>query len=97
MSVLKNVVIIGGSGNVGREILSALIERKADFGNIVALQREGVAVPEVIRGFEKQGVRVIEANLQDKSALIAAFKGNFLSLLKLTRLFRCRCSNFNCQ
>ena len=77
MSALKNVVVIGGSGNVGREILSALLARKDEFGTISALKREGHMHPtsDVLRGLATQGVHIIEADLKDKASLVKAFKG----------------------
>ena len=52
MSALKNIVVIGGSGNVGREILAALIEKKDEFGTISALKREGVEVSDILKKLE---------------------------------------------
>ena len=75
MSELKNIIVIGGSGNVGREILAALINRKDEFGTIAAVKREGVPVSDILRGLEKKGVKLIEANYKNKESLVAAFKG----------------------
>jgi uncharacterized protein YbjT (DUF2867 family) len=75
MSTLKNIIVIGGSGNVGREILSSLLARKDEFGTISALKREGYPTSDVLQGLAVQGVRVLEANLKDKASLVKAFKG----------------------
>ena len=75
MSALKNVIVIGGSGNVGREILRALVGRKDEFGTISALKREGFPTSEVLQELEKQGIQVLEANLKDKDSLVPVFKG----------------------
>jgi uncharacterized protein YbjT (DUF2867 family) len=75
MSALKNIVVIGGSGNVGKAVLSALIDRKDEFGTISALKREGFPTSDVLLQLEKKGVRVLEANLKDKDSLVPVFKG----------------------
>jgi uncharacterized protein YbjT (DUF2867 family) len=75
MSALKNVVVIGGSGNVGREILSALLARQDEFGSISALKREGHPMSDVLERLAKQGVHILEADLKDKASLVKAFKG----------------------
>lgn len=75
MSALKNVIVIGGSGNVGREILGALLARKDEFGTISALKREGFPTSEVLQQLEQKGVRVLEANLKDKESLVPVLKG----------------------
>lgn len=81
MSGFKNIIVIGGSGNVGREILSALIEKKEEFGTISALKREGVPESDILKKLQARGVQVLEANFKDKDSLIAAFKGILLYLL----------------
>jgi uncharacterized protein YbjT (DUF2867 family) len=78
MSELKNVVVIGGSGNVGREILNALLARQDEFGTISALKREGYPTSDVLQNLSKKGVHVLEANFKDKASLVAAFKGTEL-------------------
>jgi len=72
---LKNVIVIGGSGNVGREILASLLESRADFGTISALKREGVPASETLQQLAQQGVQIIEASYKDKASLVKAFKG----------------------
>jgi uncharacterized protein YbjT (DUF2867 family) len=77
----KNIIVIGGSGNVGREILAALIANKQDFGTISVLKREGVPASDIVKGLHAQGVQILEANYKDKASLVAAFKGiSFLSV-----------------
>jgi nucleoside-diphosphate-sugar epimerase len=75
MSALKNIIVIGGSGNVGREILAALIEKKDQFGSISSLKRVGYPTSDVLQKLETQGVNIIEADLKDKESLVSAFKG----------------------
>ena len=75
MTTLINIIVIGGSGNVGREILAALLEAKADFGTISALKREGVPASDVLQRFKDQGVQILEADYKNKASLVAAFKG----------------------
>jgi len=82
MSALRNVIVIGGSGNVGREILAALVARKDGFGTISALKREGFPTSEVLQHLENQGVHVLEANLKDKNSLVPVFKGICLNPLR---------------
>jgi uncharacterized protein YbjT (DUF2867 family) len=75
MSALKNVVVIGGSGNVGREILSALLARKDEFGTVSALKRQGHPTSDVLQRLATQGVHILEADLKNKASLIKVFKG----------------------
>jgi uncharacterized protein YbjT (DUF2867 family) len=74
-TALKNIIVIGGSGNVGREILAALVDKKDEFGTIATLKREGVPASDILKGLERRGVRLVEANYKDKASLVAAFKG----------------------
>jgi uncharacterized protein YbjT (DUF2867 family) len=75
MSSLKNIVVAGGSGLVGREILRNLIANKADFGTISSLKRKGFPTSDVLQALESRGVKVLEADFKDKASLVAAFKG----------------------
>jgi NmrA-like family len=75
MSSLKNIIVIAGSGIVGREVLKALVDNRSDFGTISALKREGFPTSDILRGFQAQGVQILEANYKDKASLAAAFKG----------------------
>ena len=83
MSALKNIIVIGGSGNVGREILAALIEKKDEFGTISSLKREGVETSDILKKLEIKGVRILEANFKNKESLVAAFKGSTSPIQKL--------------
>jgi len=76
MSALKNIIVIGGSGNVGREILAALLDRKDDFGTISSLKRAGFPTSPILQELEGRGVCVVEANFKDKASLASAFKGS---------------------
>jgi uncharacterized protein YbjT (DUF2867 family) len=71
----KNVIVIGGSGNVGREVLAALLEKKHEFDSISSLKRKGYPTSDILKEFEAKGVRVIEADYKDKASLVEAFKG----------------------
>ena len=67
--------MIGGSGNVGREIIGSLLDSRSDFGTISALKREAVPASEILQKFARQGVQILEANFKDKDSLVKAFKG----------------------
>jgi len=71
----KNIIVVGGSGVIGREILNGLLEKKQEFGTISSLKREGVPTSDVLKTFEPQGVHVLEANYKDKASLVKAFTG----------------------
>jgi uncharacterized protein YbjT (DUF2867 family) len=75
MAELKNVVVIGGSGNVGREILRALLEQRKEFGAISALKRERFPTSDTLQKFTPEGVRVLEANFKNLDSLTRAFEG----------------------
>ena len=74
-SALKNVIVVGGSGNVGREILAALLASKEDFGTIATLKRKDAPMSEIVKGFQARGVKVVEADYKDKASLVEAFTG----------------------
>ena len=74
-SELKNVIVVGGSGNVGREILVALLANKDDFGTIASLKRKEAPISDILKRFQAQGVKVLEADFKNKASLVSAFKG----------------------
>jgi len=71
----KNIVVVGGSGFIGREILNGLLEKKHEFGTISSVKREGFPASDVLKKLEPQGVLIVEANYKDKSSLVKAFTG----------------------
>ena len=75
MSALRNIIVIGASGNVGREVIRALIANRAQFGTISALKREGAPVSDILKEFQGKGVQILEANYKDKASLVSAFRG----------------------
>jgi uncharacterized protein YbjT (DUF2867 family) len=97
MSALKNIIVIGGSGNVGREILAALLARKDQFGTISALKRAGFPTSDVLRQLKQQGVHILEANLKDKDSLVPVFKGTNKLSAMANSLVRCRRGHFHRQ
>ena len=70
--MLKKVAVVGATGNVGREILSILAERKFPVEEVVALASENSKGKEVSYGFDK---RLIVKNLQNYD-----FKGTDIAL-----------------
>jgi uncharacterized protein YbjT (DUF2867 family) len=72
---LKNVIVVGGSGNVGREILGALLASKSDFDTIATLKRKEAPTSDIVKEFQAKGVKILEANYKDKESLAEAFKG----------------------
>lgn len=80
-SALKNVIVVGGSGNVGREILAALVANKDDFETICSLKRKEAPISDILKRFQSQGVKVLEADYKDKASLVSAFKGIPLDML----------------
>jgi len=74
-SELKHVIVVGGSGNVGREILAALLANKDDFATIASLKRKEAPISDILKRFQAQGVKVLEADFKDKTSLVLAFKG----------------------
>ena len=70
--MVKKVAVVGATGNVGREMLSILAERKFPVEEVVALASEKSVGKEVSYGFEK---RLIVKNLADYD-----FKGTDIAL-----------------
>ncbi|KAK5046584.1 hypothetical protein LTR84_007345 [Exophiala bonariae] len=66
---MVKIVLAGGTGNLGREILDALIEKGTH--ELSVFTRSDGAYPDL----EKQGVRVLKVNYDDQDGLTAALKG----------------------
>lgn len=66
MTTIKNVAIVGGSGNLGREIVKAVL--RSGF-NVTALTRQDS------KSTFPDGVRVYKTNYDSESSLADAFKG----------------------
>jgi uncharacterized protein YbjT (DUF2867 family) len=93
---LKNVIVVGGSGNVGREILGALLASKSDFETIATLKRKDAPTSDIVKGFQAKGVKVLEADYKDKASLVEAFKGSLCFEMGWL-MFRVGCDCFDGQ
>lgn len=62
------ILIVGGTGNVGRHVVSALVEKGE---RVRVLTRD----PERARGIVGEGAQIVEGDLTDPSSLSAALRG----------------------
>jgi uncharacterized protein YbjT (DUF2867 family) len=92
---LKNVIVVGGSGNVGREIVATLLASNDDFGTIATLKRKEAPTSDVVKRFQAQGVKVLEADYKDKASLVEAFKGTTSCEMRVDGIFRGGCDYFD--
>ncbi|ADX71690.1 putative nucleoside-diphosphate sugar epimerase [Pseudarthrobacter phenanthrenivorans Sphe3] len=66
-----SIVITGATGNLGRHVVAALLERGVPAGDIVAAGRS----VEKLAGFAERGVRVMGMDYADPASVAAALKG----------------------
>lgn len=66
-----SIVITGATGNLGRHVVAALLERGVPAGDIVAAGRS----VEKLAGFAERGVRVTAMDYADPASVAAALKG----------------------
>lgn len=66
-----SIVITGATGNLGRHVVAALLERGVPAGDIVAAGRS----LEKLAGFAERGVRVMGMDYADPASVAAALKG----------------------
>ncbi|MFP5367703.1 MAG: SDR family oxidoreductase [Actinomycetes bacterium] len=66
-----SIVITGATGNLGRHVVEALLERGVPAGDIVAAGRS----VEKLAGFAERGVRVMGMDYADPASVAAALKG----------------------
>jgi len=71
---LKNIIIVGATGNVGVPVVKGLLERKSDFTSITALTHNDPNDAK-FADLKKQGVHVVQADYANQSSLKAALKG----------------------
>lgn len=65
----RKLLVTGAAGNLGRQVLDALLEAKA--GSIIATTR----TPEKLADYAKRGVEVRKADFNDPASLKSAFAG----------------------
>lgn len=68
---MQKIMITGATGELGRQVLQLLV-RKEGNENVSALARD----PSKLAPFKSQGVNIVQADYNDKSSLLKAFKGN---------------------
>lgn len=71
---LKNIAILGATGNIGNAIVKGILERKKEFNKITALTSSDPESKK-FEEIKREGVKVERVDLNNDSSLIAALKG----------------------
>jgi FlaA1/EpsC-like NDP-sugar epimerase len=77
MSLAKNILLFGATGNIGSYILNAILSSRPQFNRIAIFTSPHTAStksPQLNR-LKEQGVEVIVGNVQDENAVKAAYEG----------------------
>ncbi|CAI7579978.1 unnamed protein product [Penicillium palitans] len=77
MSLAKNILLFGATGNIGSFILDAILPERSQFGRIAIFTSPHTAETKVsqLNKLKEQGVEVIVGNVEDENAVKAAYKG----------------------
>lgn len=83
MSLAKNLLLFGATGNIGSFILDAILSERSQFGRIVIFTSPHTAETKVsqLNKLKEQGVEVIVGNVEDENAVKAAYEGRNLSFV----------------
>lgn len=73
----QNILLFGATGNIGSFILNAIIAQRAQFGRIAIFTSPRTAETKGDH-LKKQGIDVIVGDLEDESAIKAAYEGEYL-------------------
>ncbi|KGO38899.1 hypothetical protein PEX1_093700 [Penicillium expansum] len=75
MSLAKNILLFGATGNIGSFILDAILPERSQFGRIAIFTSPHTAETKVSQLNKlKEGVEVIVGNVEDENAVKAAYK-----------------------
>ncbi|CAG8028866.1 unnamed protein product [Penicillium olsonii] len=77
MSLAKNILLFGATGNIGSFILDAILPVRSQFGRIVIFTSPRTAETKAaqLEKLKQQGVEVITGNFEDEEAVKAAYAG----------------------
>ena len=88
MSSLQNVLLVGASGRAGSAIKDALLAKKSRFSKLgvvtSAASYANADKKHIWASLEEQGVKVLPLDLEDKTAMVQAFKGTKTSIPRLS-------------
>lgn len=78
MSLAKNILLFGATGNIGSFILNAVLTERSKFGRIAIFTSPHTAETKAseLNKLKEQGVEVIVGSVEDKNAIEAAYEGN---------------------
>jgi nucleoside-diphosphate-sugar epimerase len=80
MGSLNNILLIGSTGTIGSALRKSLVARKSAFEKVGVLTGSAsLADPKKAEAFQSvksEGVEIVVAELDDKSGLVKALKGN---------------------
>ena len=79
MSLAKNILLFGATGNIGSFILDAILPVRSQFGRIVIFTSPRTAETKAaqLERLKQQGVEVITGNVEDEEAVKAAYAGSY--------------------
>ncbi|OQE47526.1 hypothetical protein PENCOP_c001G02374 [Penicillium coprophilum] len=77
MSLAKNILLFGATGNIGSFILDAILPERSQFGRIAIFTSPRTAETKTsdLNKLKDQGVEVIVGNVEDENAVKAAYEG----------------------
>lgn len=72
----QNILLFGATGSIGSFILNAILAQRSQFGRIAIFTspRTAESKGDVLK---KQGVEVIIGDIEDESAIKAAYEGKY--------------------
>jgi uncharacterized protein YbjT (DUF2867 family) len=79
MSLAKNILLFGATGNIGSFILDALLSARSQFTRIAIFTSPHTAQTKAnqLSKLKQQGVEVITGNIEDEEAVQAAYAGMY--------------------
>lgn len=79
MSLAKNILLFGATGNIGSFILDVILTQRFKFGRIAIFTSPHTAETkaEQLNKLKEQGVEVIVGNVEDEDAVKAAYEGKY--------------------
>lgn len=77
MSLAKNILLFGATGNIGSFILDAILPERSQFGRVAIFTSPHTAETKAsqLNKLKEQGVEVIVGNVEDENAVKAAYEG----------------------
>ncbi|KAJ5551340.1 hypothetical protein N7535_000710 [Penicillium sp. DV-2018c] len=77
MSLAKNILLFGATGNIGTYILNAILSSRDKFNRIAIFTSPNTATSKAtqLNKLKEQGVEIVVGNVEDENAVKAAYEG----------------------